>query len=497
MPVRALACAAALSFLFAVVGAQGREAEGAPPEERAAFAREADALVAAHAEGGVFSGAVIVARDGIPVFRRAYGLANREWAVPNTPDTVFRIGSITKQFTAAAILKLCEAGSLTLDDPVIRHLPELPPSWAAMTVRMLLNHSSGLPNVTALPGYATSLGRIERSPMETVGLVFREDLLFPPGTGHEYSNTGYILLAALIERITGQSFERYLTEAVLAPAGLVSTRDADPDAVLPRRASGYRRVSGTWRNALPLAASAPSGAGMLASTLDDLVTWDRALFSGRVLSAASRSAMFTDYGHGYGLGWYIGTAYGRRLWSHGGFVGGFSAIKDSYPDLGLTVVVLGNTEIAPAQALSRELAALYLGAPARTEIAVGEAVLDRYVGFYRTGPRSILAVAREGDHLAVQGSGQGSNEPRIPLVPESDRAFVAKDDSLRVAFDIEPDGRATGVMVHRGGTERSGPKVDRFVARRITSRRLARLLPDLDGSGASPISGIARQQDRR
>ncbi|GJE17699.1 serine hydrolase [Methylobacterium marchantiae] len=477
MPPRLLACALALTMLVSAVAAQNRVSGAAIDGDAAAFTRNASALMESHEEGGVFSGAVIVARDGIPIFRRAYGPANREWAIPNTPDTVFRIGSITKQFTAAAILKLAEAGSLSLDDPVIRHLPELPPTWAPMTIRMLLNHSSGLPNVTALPGYATNFGRIERSPMETVALLYREDLLFPAGTGHEYSNTGYILLAGLIERITGQTFERYLNEAILVPAGLHSTRDADPGEIIPRRAAGYRRVSGEWRNALPLAASAPSGAGMLASTLDDLVAWDRALFSGRILSLASRRAMFTDYGHGYGLGWYVGTAYGRRLWSHGGFINGFSAIKDSYPDLGLTIVVLGNSEIVPAQALSRELAALYLGVPARTQISVDQTILDRYVGFYRTGPRSVLSIVRDGDHLLAQGIGQGSGEPRIILLPESDRAFAAQGDTIRVAFDIEPDGRPTGVMIHRDGIERAGPKIDRFMARRITARRFARLPP--------------------
>ncbi|WP_019905408.1 serine hydrolase [Methylobacterium sp. 77] len=475
MLTRFLARAAALLILVSAAAAQSRDLGGDADGGTDAFMRKASALLESHAEGSVFSGAVIVARDGIPVFRRAYGIADREWAIPNTPETLFRIGSITKQFTAAAILKLAEAGSLSLDDPVIRRLPELPPAWAPMTIRMLLNHSSGLPNVTALPGYATSLGRVERTPMETVALLYREELLFPPGTGHEYSNTGYILLAGLIERITGQTFERYLSDAILAPAGLDSTRDADPGAILPQRASGYRRVSGEWRNALPLAASAPSGAGMLASTLDDLVAWDRALFSGRILSAASRRAMFTDYGHGYGLGWYIGLAYGRRLWSHGGFISGFSAIKDSYPDLGLTIVVLGNSEIVPAQALSRELAALYLGTPARTQISVDQTVLDRYVGFYRTGPRSILSIIRDGDRLTAQGAGQGSGEPRITLISESDRAFVAQDGAIHVAFDIEPDGRPTGVMIHRDGIERAGPRIDRFMARRITARRFARL----------------------
>lgn len=435
------------------------------------FAEKAEAMLAAAAESGVFSGAVIVARDGQPILRAAYGQADREWDVANTPETRFRIGSITKQFTAAAILKLAEAGKLDLDESVARQMPGLPAAWAAMTIRMLLNHTSGLPNVTALPDYWTVISRIERRPMETVALLYAEDLLFSPGTGYEYSNTGYILLAAIVERITGRSFETALARDVLTPAGLSETGDGDPGAVISRRASGARRVAGEWRNPAPLAAGAPSGAGSLISTLDDLVAWDRALLSGHVLAPASLVAMTTDNGHGYGLGLYLGRAYGQRLWSHGGFISGFAAIKDTYPDLGLTIAVLGNTETTPAQSLSRTLAALYLGVSPRTEITVPAAVLDRYAGFYRIGPRSTLSLSREGDILVAQATAR----PRLVLVPESDRVFVASDGT-RIAVDIEPDGRATGLMIHAEGFERAGPRIDPATARRITARRIARLI---------------------
>lgn len=441
--------------------------------DAADFAGRADALMTAASRANVFSGAVIVARDGQPVFRAAYGSADREWNLPNDPETRFRIGSLSKQFTAAAILRLAEDGRLKLDDPVADHMPELPAAWQGMTLRMLLAHRSGLPNVTALPDYPSVLSRIAQGPMEMVARVFGETLLFPPGSGYEYSNTGYLLLAAIVERITGLPFGTSLTRSVLQPAGLRETGDGDPDAVIPRRARGYRRVAGEWRNATPLAAGAARGAGGLVSTLDDLVSWDHALLTGRVLSPASLAAMTTDDGHGYGLGLYLGTAYGRRLWSHGGFVNGFAAIKDTYPDLGLTIAVLGNTETAPAQALSRSLAALYLRVPPETGIAVPATVLDRYVGFYRIGARTALAVGRSGDALVVQATGQ----PPLTLAPDSDRVF-AGPDGTRVAIDIEPDGRATGLMIHGAdGSDRSGPRIDGPTARRITARRIARLSP--------------------
>jgi D-alanyl-D-alanine carboxypeptidase len=441
-------------------------------EPEVLFAERADALVAPYARAGIFSGTVIVARDGVVLFRRAYGLANREWGLANTPETRFRIASLTKQFTAAAILRLQEAGRLALDDTAARHLPGLPLSWGAITLRMLLDHTSGLPNVTALPDYPTTIARTARSPMEVVGRLFSEDLLFQAGSAQEYSNTGYILLAAVIERITGEPFAQALRDLVLVPAGLAETGDADPESIIPRRASGYRRAEGNWRNAAPVAAAAVAGAGGLVSTVDDLVAWDRALLSGRVLAPDSLAALVRDGGYGYGLGLYLGRAYGQRLWSHGGFLDGFSAIKDTYPDIGLSVVILGNTETAPAQTLARRLAALALGVPEATDIAVPPGVIDRYVGFYRTGPRAVVALRRSGDRLLAQGTGLAP----LVLVPESDRVFVARDGT-RIALDIEADGRATGLLLDAPGFTRSGPRIDAQTARRITARRFARLIP--------------------
>jgi CubicO group peptidase (beta-lactamase class C family) len=450
----------------------GPASPGADIAGRADFAERADALVRPYARAGIFSGAVIVARDGAVLFRQAYGAAQREWCVPNTPETRFRIASLTKQFTAAAILRLQEAGRLHLDDPAARHMPGLPTTWAPITLRMLLDHTAGLPNVTALPDYPTTLARAARTPMEVVGRLFREELLFPAGSAQEYSNTGYILLAAIVERVAGAPFAEALNRLVLAPAGLADTGDADPEAVIAQRAAGYHRVAGQWRNAPPVVPAAALGAGGLVSTLDDLVAWDAALFSGRVLRPPALAEMVRDGGHGYGLGLYVGRAYGERLLSHGGFLNGFSAIKDSYPDLGLTVVVLGNTETAPAQTLSRRLGALALGRPEATEIAVPAAVLDRYVGVYRTGPRAVVSLAREGDRLVARGAGPG----RLVLAPESDRVFVAPDGT-RIALDIEPDGRATGLLLDLAGGARSGPRIDAQTARRIGNRRLARLTP--------------------
>lgn len=427
--------------------------------------------MAPYAESGLFSGSVIVAQDGRPLFRRAYGLANREWDIANTPETRFRIGSVTKQFTAAAILRLVDEGRLGLDDPASRHVPDLPTAWATVTIRMLLNHTSGIPNLTALPDYSAMIARVARTPRAVAALLERETLLFAPGTGHEYSNTGYVLLAAIIEGLTGKSAARYLSDAVLSPLGLRNIGDGDAGPILPSRAAGYAHVRGAWRNAPPLAAGVAAGAGDLAASVDDLVAWDRALFSDRVLSDASRAAMFSDYGHGYGLGWYLGTAYGRRLWSHGGAIDGFSAIKDSYPDAGLTIAVLSNADTAPVQTMSRALAALYFGAiDTRQDVEIAARVLARYVGSYRLGRRAILRVTQADGRLVMRIGG----EARMLLKPESDRALVVEGTGIRVLFDIEPDGRATGVMLHRDGVDRTGPRIEVPTIHPLTTRLMQR-----------------------
>jgi len=445
-----------LAAWFALMPAQ------VPAQDATGYADRAGALVEPYLEAGLFSGAVLVAKDGHPVFRRAFGPANREWDVANTPDTQFRIGSLTKAFTAAAILQLAERGKLDLDDPIGRTYAGAPAAWDRVSLRMLLQHSSGIINFTALPDYHDWISRLETTPRAIVALTEHEPLLFEPGTRFEYTNTGYMLLGLAIEAASGQPYAQYLRERILGPLGLKVTDYDDQSTILPRRAAGYRFGGGRWRNAAPMASSVAYAAGGMRSTVDDLLAWDEALLGGAILSPASRDLMFRDGGFGYGLGWFIGTAKTgdatpRRLWSHGGNVPGFLAISDLYPDEHLAVIVLANTETAPVQKLSRELAALWFGTfDSPDEIALEDVILDRYVGQYRLGPRTVMSVGRDGRRLRAQGTG----EPPYTFIPESARTFVSPVTGARITFDTEPDGHPTGLILHRDGRDRIGPRID-------------------------------------
>lgn len=326
-----------------------------------AFTAQAEAVVQGYADSDGFSGSVLVALDGNPIFRQGFGYANREWNIPNTPETKFRIGSLTKSFTAAAILQLAERGRLGLDDPVSRHYAKAPPSWSAIALRHLLSMHSGIPSFSDTPGYWESWSKIQRKPEEGIDLIRDAPLRFPPGAKYEYSNSNYAILGLVIEAASGRSYEAHLRAAILDPLGLRDTGLDNNEAVLPARASGYEREGGVWRNAAYLAMTIPFASGGIYSTVDDLLTWDQALYDESVIGAGSLRAMFADHGDGYGYGWFVGARSGRRIHAHSGGNSGFHGIFCRYPDDRLTVIVLANLGSSPVAQIANELASLHLG----------------------------------------------------------------------------------------------------------------------------------------
>ena len=347
-----------LLSLLLVLAACATPALAAPPR---GYVSRADALLRQRVSENRFSGVVIVADHGRVVLRRAYGLANREWKTPVTLTTQFRIGSTTKTFTAAAVLQLVEAGKVRLEAPAALYLTDMPPAWAAVTVRQLLDHSSGIPDYVQVNGFIRGPGRLDLSPAELIGLVRNQPLAFAPGSGFVYSNTDYVLLGQLIERASDQPYAAYIQAHLLTPLGLSHTAADDARAVVSERASGYWNDGGVIRNARVMTVAVTWAAGDLRSNADDLLAWDRALHGGNLLSESSLAQMFRDDGHGYGLGSFVEMREGHRLWDHGGNLPGFASAFEHYPDDGLSVIVLSNIEGHDAEALARDLAGLWFG----------------------------------------------------------------------------------------------------------------------------------------
>jgi CubicO group peptidase (beta-lactamase class C family) len=323
------------------------------------FADRANRHVQAFVDAGQFHGAVLFAKGGEPVLRAGYGLANREWDIPNTPSTKYRLGSITKQFTAVAMLQLVEAGKATLDDPVSKHWPEAPQSWSKVTIHHLLNHTSGIPSYTDDPEFWKRM-MIPLLPLEVIALTKDKPLQFAPGEGYKYNNTGYTMLGWLIEKLSGETYAGYLRKHVLDPAAMHDTGYETHSEIIKRRASGYA-PDGT--NARYIDMTLPFSGGALYSTVDDMLKWDRFLESKRAgLTEATFQKMITPGRDNYAYGWDVKPLSGRKAMHHGGGIPGFNSHFIRMQDDKIAVVVLGNVNgLAPSQ-IARDLVALYYGA---------------------------------------------------------------------------------------------------------------------------------------
>lgn len=307
-----------------------------------------DAYLTSETETKSFRGSVLIGIDGKIGFEKGYGFADEEWNTRNTPTTKFRIASMTKQFTAACILLLQERGKLSVHDPISRYLSDLPASWQAITIHQLLTHTSGLPNYTSAPKIK-ELNRSGATPKEMIDLVINLPLEFKPGTKLMYTNTGYILLGMIIEKVSGQSYDAFLATNIFGPLEMVNSGYDKASDILSNRASGYQIKDGHLVNADFIDMSIPFSAGGIYSTVEDMYRWNEALANGKLLSADSIHQMFdvypetAAYASHYGYGVVITQRFGRTLYYHGGGVNGFSSVIQRYPKERICIVVLSNS----------------------------------------------------------------------------------------------------------------------------------------------------------
>jgi CubicO group peptidase (beta-lactamase class C family) len=307
--------------------------------------------------------ALQVIRNGQPVKTGMYGFANLEWKLPVTPETVFEIGSLTKTFTSAGILLLAQEGRLSVDDRLAKHLPEIPAAWTNVTLRHLLTHTSGIKSYTGLDGFELT-GRQTRA--QFIARLTPQPTEFEPGEKYKYSNSGYNLLGHVIESVSGTNYWAFMTRRIFRPLGMTATTDRDPRNIIPNRASGYERTNRVHINR-DYDVTDVFAAGAIVSTIGDLARWNAALDSDELLSAQSKSLMWTPgrLNDGtpitYGLGWRIETVEGRRKVGHSGSTSGFSASLQRHPDRKLAVIVLTNTDEQIAARLADRIASLCEG----------------------------------------------------------------------------------------------------------------------------------------
>ena len=401
----------------------------------------------------LFTGSVLVARDGKVIFSKGYGLANAEHDVPNTPQTKFRLGSVTKQFTAAGILLLQERGKLSVQDPVCKYVDNCPMAWSEVTIHHLLSHTGGVPNFTNFPEYMPKM-MMPTTIQEMIARFKDKPLEFKPGEKWNYSNSGYFLLGQILEKAAGESYESFLQKNLFDPLKMTGTGYDHHGTILKKRATGYSQSEGKVVNSLYIDMTQPYSAGSLYSTVEDLFLWNEALFSGKVLSAKSMEAMLTPVKNDYGYGIGISMRAGRKVISHGGGINGFSTVLTRFADQKLTVVVLRNADYGSPSpgSISQAMAAIVLGEKYEipgTAIAVkvDPKLFDAYVGRYELAPNLILTISRDGDRLLAQATGQ----PQLELFAESETKFFLKTIDAKVTFVKEATGKVTHLILHQSG----------------------------------------------
>ncbi len=354
-----------------VAGGCGLRVVSTPPPHPDPLPAQIDAYLQALSDDGVFSGVVLVARNGAPIFRRGYGMASIEYGVPNTPTTRFRISSLTKAFTAMAVLELQAAGRLRLIDPISDYLDDCPDQWRTITLHHLLTHTAGIPDYVTVPGFWESTARQHLTLIELVALFSDEPLRSPPGEQFHYSNSNYVLLAYVVARISDpaappdRAFAAYLQHKIFAPLGMTSTGVELCREVIPDLATGYTNLSlrSSYCDPAPL-----FGMGDLYSTVDDLWRWEQALAGGGPFPGPMLSSMFHAYTYSapinasYGYGWYMRRCDGLMRYWHTGSTPGYRSYMLRVPEAGYTLIILSNLETTPLFDMADTISALVLAA---------------------------------------------------------------------------------------------------------------------------------------
>jgi D-alanyl-D-alanine carboxypeptidase len=413
---------------------------------------------------------VAVLRGSDTLVMKGYGEASVEAHRPATASTVYRIGSITKQFTSAAIMRLIERGKLSLDDPMSKYLPDVPLHGHTVTIRQLLNHTSGIHSYTSEPEWQKTWTK-DLTPRQIVAFVDKDTFDFAPGTGWRYNNTGYVLLGMIIEKITGEPYASYLQHDLFTPLGLRQTSYCPSRPTDPAFADGYSSAGGTVKPAEFLSMTHPFSAGALCSTVRDLVIWQRALVGGRVVNAKSYALMTTadTLNNGkrlnYGFGLVPGMLGTHKSVGHGGGVNGFTTSSIFFPDDTVNVVVFSNSDRGPdplALNIARAVFGVPLAAAPKPLVAVPlpDADRDRLPGIYDLvapgGEKFVIHIMVENGQMMMQAEGQGQG--KFPLVYLGNMQFGARiDPSMRVTF-ISENGAITRMRLQQGGGTLEGAR---------------------------------------
>jgi CubicO group peptidase (beta-lactamase class C family) len=423
---------------------------------------QVDAYVSTIYKSNEPGAAVLIAKQGKPIYRKAFGNANLELGVAMAPINVFEIGSITKQFTAISILMLEEQGKLKIDDEITKYIQDYPTLGKTITIHHLLNHTSGIKSYTGMESFR-ELARNDMTPTELIDVFKNEPMDFDPGDKYLYNNSGYILLGHIIEVISGQSYEEFIEKHIFEKLGMNSSYYGKMTQIIPNRAAGYQNRDG-YVNAEYLSLTLPYAAGSIMSNVDDLLKWQNALRDNTLISKASmekaiHGSELNDGSHiGYGYGLQEGNINGSPTYHHGGGIFGYTTMGIYIPEEDVFVSVLTNCDCNSPTGVATKVAAMAIGKPfpdIKDTISLSQEKLNKWTGAYEFKDGAIRFITLEESQLISQREGS----TKFKIYPMSAERFIFEEGTIEYQFSMN-DGKKQVVM-KTNGEERLGNEIDK------------------------------------
>jgi CubicO group peptidase (beta-lactamase class C family) len=403
-----------------------------------------------------FNGTVLVSKKGKIILEKGYGFQDIKNNISNTPNTIYQVGSTTKQFTAAVILKLAEQNKLTLDDKVSKYFPEFKINQN-ITIKHLLTHTSGIFEIFRDPLFIKENKQSPMSKEKMLSFYIDKPLYFEPGTQYSYCNSGYQLLGLIIEKITGKPYELNVRELILKPLKMNHSGFDFSGLNSTQKATGYSKYSkDKYEQSAPWDSTATYSAGALYSTAHDLYLWHKGLLNNRVLKKSTLKEAYTPFLEGYGLGCFIDTLYQKKVISHGGNIEGFTSYFGRIEEDDVSVILLNNIYNREIESIGTSILAILYDKPYHffEETKISDDALEKYVGDYEINTDYHIKIARIDNQLFVQIK----NEPKIEIFADKENSFFVKEEDIRVKFKIE-NGKITGIIVYQGLSTKKGDKI--------------------------------------
>lgn len=406
-----------------------------------------------------FNGSVLVAQKGKVLYQNGFGYRNAEEKIVNDANSIFQIGSITKQFTSAIIMQLHQENKLQLDDKLDQYIPGFP-NGEKITIEHLLTHTSGIHNYTEDSAIMHNDVSKSYSQQELLKIFKAYQPDFDPGTKWNYSNTGYSLLGYILEKIEKKPYEKVARERIIHPLGMNKTGFNFAQLDHPDKTKGYFTLQPGIVRAPIVDSTLSYAAGALYSTVGDLHKWERAIYTDKILKPESWKEIFTPYKNKYGYGWSIDSLYKKQITSHTGSIHGYTSYILRFPGEELSVVVIDNASSRSPVEIAEALAAIVLGEAyeipkEKQAIILDESVLKQYVGEYQLAPSFIITIKLENGKLLAEATGQ----PAVEIFAEKENFFFLKVVEARIEFVKDEKGNVTDLILYQNGQQPRGKKI--------------------------------------